>query len=82
MINPSEPVAPTSLLQSLEPVVAQARKEGVLRSDREANEIARALSARVYGALALMATGEDARPPVEQLRAALALALEGLAPAE
>ncbi len=71
-----------TLVEVLEPIAAEAIEQGLIRPDKDAPELARALAGVFFQTLSLLATGADTRPPAEQLRAWLPLALEGLAAAE
>lgn len=63
------------------PIVKNALKQKAIRSDLGAERLARALVGVFYQSVMLLATGETHVAPLEYLRSALALALEGLAPA-
>ncbi len=78
----ASPQAPRTLLQAVESLADAAQQQGAFRGDLPARDLAAALAGAFYKTLMLLATGESGRSATEELRGGLALALEGLAPAE
>ena len=78
---PQEGETPATLLAAVLPIVRGAVVQKALRSDPDPERVAKAILGLFYQSVMLLATGEERESPRELLRSALALGLEGLAPA-
>lgn len=72
---------PPNVLAMALPIVQMALKQKAIRSDLGAETLAKTFVGVFYQSVMLLATGEETGSPLEHLRAGLAVALEGLAPA-